>query len=198
MGGLGEAAAARDSCGRPEPPKLPLTTKRPSPSPPTCWAVPEIMPLIVASAQGPARSCAQRAAAPLLKRSSCHMRLVEWGAERGRSGGLGKLPGGGAQLGKSALHREYYSLHAGNQPSSQPPRPIRTHLPTPSPAASHRYQRLMPSEGSITQRSWSAQIMKRHPSGEMALPPAWPARGGVGGWVAGRGVCREVLVEGDA
>lgn len=39
------------------------------------------------------------------------------------------------------------------------------------------------------QRSWSAQIMKRQPSGEMALPPAWPA------WQVGWGgaMCSQAL-----
>lgn len=37
------------------------------------------------------------------------------------------------------------------------------------------YQRLMPSLGSIKQRSGSAQMLKRQPSAEMAEPPDWPA-----------------------
>lgn len=72
--------------------------------------------------------------------------------------------------------------HSPHHPPS-PPLPT-AQLPAQRP---HRYQRLMPSVGSILQRSWSAQIMKRQPSGEMALPPAWPAGWQVGARRGGRG-----------
>lgn len=51
---------------------------------------------------------------------------------------------------------------------------------------SRLYQRLRPSVGFTRQRSGSAQIMKRQPSGEMAEPPAWPARLAVGIVTAGQ------------
>lgn len=138
-----------------------------SPASRTRAAVSPIILCTVASDQTSFRSCAQRVAAAPLKRGSAHMRLQR----------------GGWRAGLCFRVRKRFKPENGEANSPRAcPFLLRCHITCwPSAKGAHRYQRLSPSVGSTWQRSGSAQIIKRQPSGEMADPPDWPAEQGMSG-----------------